>query len=136
MIIATMPERKSTIISELMIENQWIWSSPIKRYVSQREAHLISENSHLTSYVKMTSPSAAGSGVAVDIELQLVSVVAPPCHSPEYVCLMDDGSTSKPTMREPSNEESLWYLTGKSSRLSVEGSQVRVLQMQQIYFFT
>ena len=31
MIIATMPLRKSTIISELTIENQWICSSPISR---------------------------------------------------------------------------------------------------------
>ena len=39
MIIATMPERKRTIISELTIENQWICSSPMSRYVSQRDAH-------------------------------------------------------------------------------------------------
>jgi hypothetical protein len=30
-IMATMPERKSTIISELTIENQWICSSPAGR---------------------------------------------------------------------------------------------------------
>jgi hypothetical protein len=41
MIIATMPVRNSTIMSELMMENQWIWSSVIKRYVSQRDAHLM-----------------------------------------------------------------------------------------------
>eukprot|EP00959_Pyramimonas_sp_CCMP1952_P097117 2029957-Pyramimonas_sp.AAC.2 len=41
--MATMPVRKSTIIRELMMENQWIWSSVIRRYVSQREAHLISD---------------------------------------------------------------------------------------------
>ena len=29
MIIATMPVSSSTIASELMIENQWIWSSPM-----------------------------------------------------------------------------------------------------------
>lgn len=42
MIMATMPDRKSTIIRLLMIENQWIWSSIISRYVSHREAHLTS----------------------------------------------------------------------------------------------
>ena len=31
MIMATMPERSSTIASELMMENQWIWSSPMYR---------------------------------------------------------------------------------------------------------
>ena len=51
MIIATMPVSSSTIASELMIENQWIWSSPMYRYRSQRDAHLIGEYSHLTSYV-------------------------------------------------------------------------------------
>ena len=49
MIIATMPVRKRTIISELTIENQWICSSPMSRYVSHREAHLMSDASHLTS---------------------------------------------------------------------------------------
>ncbi len=29
MIIATIPVSSSTIASELMIENQWIWSSPM-----------------------------------------------------------------------------------------------------------
>ena len=31
MIMATMPESSSTITSELRMENQWIWSSPMYR---------------------------------------------------------------------------------------------------------
>jgi hypothetical protein len=31
MIMATMPDRNSTIMSELTMENQWIWSSIISR---------------------------------------------------------------------------------------------------------
>ena len=42
MIMATMPDRKSTIMSELIMLNQWIWSSVISRYVSQRDAHRMS----------------------------------------------------------------------------------------------
>ena len=42
MIMATMPLRNSTIMSELMMLNQWIWSSVISRYVSHRDAHRMS----------------------------------------------------------------------------------------------
>ena len=42
MIMATMPDKNSTIMSELMMLNQWIWSSVISRYVSQRDAHRMS----------------------------------------------------------------------------------------------
>jgi hypothetical protein len=42
MIIATMPDRKSTIMTLLTMENQWIWSSVIFRYVSQRDAQRMS----------------------------------------------------------------------------------------------
>ena len=42
MIMATMPDKKRTIMRELMMENQWIWSSIINRYVSHLEAHLMS----------------------------------------------------------------------------------------------
>ena len=62
MIMATMPESSSTITSELRIENQCTWSSPMYRYRSQREAHAMSECSHTTSYVKMTSLLTAGMG--------------------------------------------------------------------------
>jgi hypothetical protein len=31
MIMATMPVSSSTMASELMMENQWIWSSPMYR---------------------------------------------------------------------------------------------------------
>ena len=85
MIIATMPERKRTIISELTIENQWICSSPISRYVSQRDAHLISEYSHLTSYVNTASPAASTLiGDAAELPpAQLVSLVSAPRQPPE-----------------------------------------------------
>lgn len=43
----------------LIIENQWIWSSVICRYVSQRDAHLMSLGLKRTSYVNAScSPSA------------------------------------------------------------------------------
>ena len=51
-------------MKELTIENQWICSSPMSRYVSQRDAHLTSEYSHFTSYVNTTSPGlSSASGV-------------------------------------------------------------------------
>ena len=37
-------------------EDQWIWSSPMYRYRSQRLAHLTSDGSHFTSYVYTTYP--------------------------------------------------------------------------------
>ena len=43
MIMATMPVRKSTIMSELMMLNQWMGSSCVSRYVSHRDAHLIGD---------------------------------------------------------------------------------------------
>mmetsp|Transcript_15928 Transcript_15928/g.38773 ORF Transcript_15928/g.38773 Transcript_15928/m.38773 type:complete len:208 (+) Transcript_15928:314-937(+) len=49
MIIATMPERNSRIMRELMMENQWIWSSIICRYVSQRLAQRMSDILNMTS---------------------------------------------------------------------------------------
>lgn len=42
MIMATMPLRNSTIMTLLTMENQWIWSSVIFRYVSQRDAQRMS----------------------------------------------------------------------------------------------
>ena len=108
MIIATMPVRKSTIMRELTIENQWICSSPMSRYVSQREAHLMSDASHLTSYVKTTSPPPLiAKGVADVVPPQVVSAVSTPFQAPLNACLTDDGSTSKPTIREPSKLSSL-----------------------------
>ena len=72
---------------------------------------MISLYSHLTSYEKITSPAASiGSGDDDDEPPHVVSDVSPPFHAPGYVCLIDEGSTSKPTMREPSNDGSLWYL--------------------------
>lgn len=111
MIMATMPERKSTIISELMMENQWICSSPISRYVSHRLAHLMSECSHFTSYVNTTSPGlVSGCGPAPPLhEVSLGGDAS--FHAPLYACFTLLGSTSKPTIREPSNDGSLWYLT-------------------------
>ena len=48
----TMPVRKSTMMSELMIENQWmlVFSADC-RYESQREAHLSDEARNTTEYV-------------------------------------------------------------------------------------
>ena len=51
MIIATMPLSSSTITSELRMENQCTWSSPMKRYRSHRDAHAVLLASHTTSYV-------------------------------------------------------------------------------------
>merc|ERR1719399_1036235 len=111
MIIATMPERKRTIISELTIENQWICSSPMSRYVSQRDAHFTSEYSHLTSYVKTTSPGlSSASGVDGAEPPQVESCVSPFFHAPLYECLIELGSISNPTIRAPSNASSVWYL--------------------------
>ena len=111
MIIATMPERKRTIISELTIENQWICSSPMSRYVSQRDAHFTSEYSHFTSYVNTTSPGlSSASGVDGAEPPHVASCVSPFFHAPEYECLIDDGSISKPTIRAPSKDSSVWYL--------------------------
>ena len=42
MMNARIPERKSTVTSELMIEKQWISASSICSYVSHRDAHLTS----------------------------------------------------------------------------------------------
>ena len=47
-------ERNSTVMNELMIENQWISVSDMWRYVSQREAQAISLTSKRTPYEKMT----------------------------------------------------------------------------------
>jgi hypothetical protein len=46
------PDRKSTMMSELTIENQWIdvFSADCK-YESHREAHLRSEGRKVTEYV-------------------------------------------------------------------------------------
>ena len=49
-----MAERKRTVMNELMIENQWISTSDISRYVSQREAHATSLSSNRTPYDHMT----------------------------------------------------------------------------------
>ena len=70
--------------------------------MSQREAHLIALYSHLTSYVKTTSPAESiASGEEPVLPPHVLSLVSAPFHAPEYVCLMELGSTSKPTMREP-----------------------------------
>jgi hypothetical protein len=50
MMNARIPERKSTVTSELMIENQWISASSICRYVSQRDAQAMSDGSQITEY--------------------------------------------------------------------------------------
>mmetsp|Transcript_39463 Transcript_39463/g.127709 ORF Transcript_39463/g.127709 Transcript_39463/m.127709 type:complete len:351 (-) Transcript_39463:161-1213(-) len=92
-IMATMPERKRTIISELTIENQWICSSPISRYVSQRDAHLMSEISHFTSYVKTASDAPLIPSGVDTAPPQVESCVSAPLHVPEYACLIEDGST-------------------------------------------
>jgi hypothetical protein len=42
MIMATMPDRNSTIMTLFTMLNQWIWSSVICRYVSHRDAQRIS----------------------------------------------------------------------------------------------
>mmetsp|Transcript_29154 Transcript_29154/g.91270 ORF Transcript_29154/g.91270 Transcript_29154/m.91270 type:complete len:225 (+) Transcript_29154:337-1011(+) len=114
-IMATMPERKRTIISELTIENQWICSSPISKYVSQREAHLMSDTSHFTSYVKTASAAPLMPSGVDTAPPHVESCVSAPLHVPEYECLIEDGSTSKPTMRDPSKlDGSLWNLTVRS----------------------
>jgi len=45
------PARKKTTTTELIIENQWICTSLIARYVSQRDAHFTRLLCHSTSYV-------------------------------------------------------------------------------------
>ena len=53
--MATMTVRKTTIMVELVMENQWILSSGLpRRYTSQRLDHDTSDSSHTTSYVKIT----------------------------------------------------------------------------------
>lgn len=61
----------------------------------------MSENSHLTSYVKMASTSPFTARGAEEPPPQVESLVSAPFHSPVYECLIEEGSTSKPTMREP-----------------------------------
>lgn len=36
------PDRKKTTTTELTMENQWIWTSLMVRYVSHRDAHFTS----------------------------------------------------------------------------------------------
>mmetsp|Transcript_23134 Transcript_23134/g.71540 ORF Transcript_23134/g.71540 Transcript_23134/m.71540 type:complete len:232 (-) Transcript_23134:489-1184(-) len=110
MIMATMPDRKSTIISELMIENQWIWSSVMSRYVSQRLAHLISDSRKRTSYVKMTSLPLATSCGSPSCETYTIFSGSHVESAPLLPCLCAalKGSTSKPTMRLISVSMSLW----------------------------
>lgn len=45
------PDKKNTTTSELIIENQWICTSFIPKYISQREAQLTSDLRHSTEYV-------------------------------------------------------------------------------------
>mmetsp|Transcript_25461 Transcript_25461/g.73430 ORF Transcript_25461/g.73430 Transcript_25461/m.73430 type:complete len:214 (-) Transcript_25461:524-1165(-) len=119
MIMATMPVSSRTIARELMIENQWIWSSPMYRYRSQRLAHLTSDGSHLTSYVYTTSRSAAlpfgstrsGGKSGPTGRVRSWSWEASSDQAPLYLCLTERGSTSNPTIRAPSNAASLWYLS-------------------------
>ena len=66
--------------------------------------------SHVTSYVKMYSPgSSARWGGRSGLRGTLVSCASLP-HVPLYVCLTEKASTSKPTIRAPSNASSVWYL--------------------------
>lgn len=37
-----LPDRKKTTTTELTMENQWIWTSLMVKYVSHRDAHLTS----------------------------------------------------------------------------------------------
>mmetsp|Transcript_39251 Transcript_39251/g.89455 ORF Transcript_39251/g.89455 Transcript_39251/m.89455 type:complete len:300 (-) Transcript_39251:135-1034(-) len=57
MMSATIPDRNSRITDEFTILNQWISSSChcILRYTSHRDAHLTSDLTQRTSYVKTTS---------------------------------------------------------------------------------
>merc|ERR1711871_1165568 len=54
MMTPKMADRKSTVMNELIMENQWISVSDIWRYVSHRDAHAMSEVSNRTPYEKIT----------------------------------------------------------------------------------
>mmetsp|Transcript_9611 Transcript_9611/g.33800 ORF Transcript_9611/g.33800 Transcript_9611/m.33800 type:complete len:219 (-) Transcript_9611:698-1354(-) len=105
-IMAIMPVRKSTIMRELMMENQCTSSSCVpSRKTCHRSLHFVSLSFQITLYVKMTFcvPSmgcGAASRVASTPGLHVSSCVEPLMKDgPAYVCLMLIGSTSKPTMR-------------------------------------
>ena len=85
------------------------------RYRSQRDAHLMSDSSHETSYVKMYSPaSEIGCGGRSGLSGTLVSFASLVPHVPLYVCFTEKASTSKPTIRAPVKVAgSLWYFTMK-----------------------
>jgi len=59
-IMATITVRKTTIMVELVMENQWILSSGLPlRYRSHRCAHRSSDFSHEMSYEKTMSAAAS-----------------------------------------------------------------------------
>jgi hypothetical protein len=116
MIMATMPDRKRTIMSELTMENQWMLSSLICRYVSQRDAQRMSLALNATSYVNTTSSlSATGCGAPARLSsgcrsaLHVSSCGFTGSHRFLYRCFTLAGSTSKPTMRDRSVSGSRLY---------------------------
>ena len=64
-IMLRMPARKKTTTSELMIENQWIWTSVIFKYESHLDAHGMSLSIHSTEYV-ITNSFLFGSFLLID----------------------------------------------------------------------
>mmetsp|Transcript_27831 Transcript_27831/g.91095 ORF Transcript_27831/g.91095 Transcript_27831/m.91095 type:complete len:273 (-) Transcript_27831:677-1495(-) len=114
MMSATIPLKKSTIMSELTMLNQWIWSSVMSKYVSQRLAQRMSDILKKMSYEKMiSSPSSTICGAkpcvtcCMCVGLHVSSVGFTASHGASYSCLTEKGSTSKPTMRERSVSMSL-----------------------------
>jgi len=98
-----MPERNMTITRELMMANQWILSSVICRYTSQRVPHFTSERSHTTSYVHTTSVDSlglifigsCGSNAPVGGCVHVASFtcgIASSFHT-VYLCSMENGTT-------------------------------------------
>ena len=85
----------------------------------------MSDASHLTSYVKITSPPPLiASGTALAVPPHVVSGVSAPFHVPLYACFTEEGSTSKPTMREPCARPTRRILarTARSGRSSTSGA--------------
>mmetsp|Transcript_15950 Transcript_15950/g.47269 ORF Transcript_15950/g.47269 Transcript_15950/m.47269 type:complete len:201 (-) Transcript_15950:849-1451(-) len=106
---ATIALRNSTMSIELTIENQWMSSSYMWRYRSQRLTQRTSLDTKRTSYENTTSaPSSTACGHISWVTkstrpgLQVSSMGRLPPPDQSVLCFTLNGSTSNPTMRDVS----------------------------------
>ena len=100
-----MPVRKSTIMSELMMENQWMSSSsPDMRKMSQRCDHGTSLRSQMTSYVYTTVPTSAAASISCGSSSRVTNrdaehVSRLPAHDADsalvFLCLTERGGAGR-----------------------------------------